>query len=344
MESVEDEHVQDNHSDPHTSHNSTYSSDSDSTSSREAQDKNFQEFMVEAARKDEETLRLARELNTTESKKRRQEKERLRREHHRRVEEQNNKIMEAHSRLQATHQAKRHPQGGKSRTNAQRDHDPSTNAAPVSNQAHPIDLVCDREEREDGYWYRIRFMDGSECDCVVAAINALFKATGHPAPITPERWSAFKELQSFAPKAGLSIRKVLVLLKWLEDSLPKPHVVTRYINSSNNLRCDGGKGITAFFRMNLPVGKYLVDCTITGRTRHCMAVEVVPGGLIQVFDQDAWIPVTDTSSFLMQVEGAYRFVFEDEVGVEPPKPHKHRRQNKAKNDTSAPSPKKPRQT
>ncbi|KAL4158200.1 hypothetical protein PRNP1_003979 [Phytophthora ramorum] len=219
----------------------------------------------------------------------------------------------------------------------------------MSDESYPIEIVHDRVHLDGlGYRYQIRYMDGSEwwnpreamirdnleenCkivdnwidinkretqpfdryyrgthtgwnlmraspnnDCAVAAINALFEASGRSAPITKEVWTDFLSMNHFDKNAGISMAK------------------------------GNGKGVSGLFRLHLGIGKYFVDCFISGHARHCMAMEVMAGGFYQVFDEGAWIPATEAKSFLIQVTGVHRFVFTSETGVEPPIGCHHKR-------------------
>ncbi|KAL4094291.1 hypothetical protein PRIC1_009952 [Phytophthora ramorum] len=249
----------------------------------------------------------------------------------------------------------------------------------MSDESYPIEIVHDRVHLDGlGYWYQIRYMDGSEwwnpreamirdnleenckivddwidinkretqpferyyrctqtgwnlmCaspnnDGAVAAINALFEASGRSAPITEEVWTDFLSMNHFDKNAGISMAKVGALLRNIRSRMPEPHVHAGYVSKRNNLYKGNGKGVSGLFRLHLGVGKYFVDCFISGHARHCMAMEVMAGGFYQVFDEGAWIPATEAKSFLIQVTGVYRFVFTGETGVEPPIGRHHKR-------------------
>ncbi|KAE8876964.1 hypothetical protein PF005_g23023 [Phytophthora fragariae] len=245
----------------------------------------------------------------------------------------------------------------------------------MSDESFPIEIVHDRVHLDGlGYWYQIRYMDGSEwwnprdamirdnleenCkivddwidinkretqsferyyrgtqtgwnlmnnDCAVVAINALFEASGRLAPITDKVWMDFLSKNHFDKNAGVSMAKVGALLRDIRSRMPEPHVHAGYVSKRNNLYKGNGKGVSGLFRLHLGVGKYFVDCFISGHARHCMVMEVMAGGFYQVFDEGAWIPATEAKSFLIQVTGVYRFVFTGETGVEPPIGRHHKR-------------------
>ncbi|KAG6617479.1 uncharacterized protein IUM83_02391 [Phytophthora cinnamomi] len=148
----------------------------------------------------------------------------------------------------------------------------------MSDESYPIKIVHDRVHLDGlGYWYQIRYMDGSEwwnpreamlrdnleenCKivddwidinkretqpferyyrgtqtgwnlmralpnngCAVAAINALFEASGRSAPITDEVWTDFLSKNNFDKNAGVSMTKVGALLRDIRSRMAEPHV------------------------------------------------------------------------------------------------------------------------
>ncbi|KAL7995214.1 hypothetical protein Plhal703r1_c47g0150321 [Plasmopara halstedii] len=160
--------------------------------------------------------------------------------------------------------------------------------------------------------YRSHQKAGEDADCVRLAVNAIYERKGWAPLVSREDWETFLKAKNISLDEGLGMRKLGVLLKWIEENgnAPNLRLDRGYFAKKANLfngRCDGVDGI---FDLELECGMYLVNCDLSETLSHCMALEVLDKTRShQVYDQHSWIGLIDKEEWLYRVRGVYHAAF-----------------------------------
>ncbi|KAL8010670.1 hypothetical protein Plhal710r2_c058g0167481 [Plasmopara halstedii] len=96
--------------------------------------------------------------------------------------------------------------------------------------------------------YRSHQKAGEDADCVRLAVNAIYERKGWAPLVSREDWETFLKAKNISLDEGLGMRKLGVLLNWIEENgdAPNLRLDRSYFAKKENLfngRCDGVDGI-----------------------------------------------------------------------------------------------------
>lgn len=149
-----------------------------------------------------------------------------------------------------------------------------------------------------------------ENNCVFIAVREVYRSfDGELASVvTPERWTAFRELHKLGQNEGLGITKLVAFLKML-SKVPRGLMfdwnVMRINRATTGSQAAGKmKLLQWMLQADLENGVYFLDAYVTGGVCHCFALRVSMA-TYQVFDAGEWMPVFDVRDFLSEVNGVF---------------------------------------